>query len=272
MATKSLIKHGNDSALARNNWTAEQIALIKNTIAVGATDDELKLFLYVAQKSGLDPLARQIYFVKRMVNVKQPNGAWVKEGRMTIQTGIDGFRVVAERSGKYAGQTKAEFEEKDGEIISCTVGVYRKNAKYPIYATAYFDEYAQKIKTPQGEQLAVMWAKMKHTMIAKCAEALALRKSFPQDLSGIYTAEEMQQADVQEKVTNEKAVKVTPSTPQDTAGIIRRKIEQSQSGEELHDLAEKIEHWTELDAKVREQLALSARTKGNNLLDQKITA
>src|SRR5688572_10455624 len=79
-------------------FNQETIDLITKTIAVGATPDELKLFLYQAQKTGLDPLARQIYFVKRA-------------GKTTIQTSIDGFRVVADRSGNYAGQDEPEFEE-----------------------------------------------------------------------------------------------------------------------------------------------------------------
>jgi hypothetical protein len=74
-----------------SRFNDDQIALIKRQVCVGATDDELKMFLHQAQRSGLDPLARQIYAIKR-------------NGKMTIQTSIDGFRVVAQRSGQYAGQ------------------------------------------------------------------------------------------------------------------------------------------------------------------------
>jgi hypothetical protein len=117
---------------------------------------------------------------------------------MTIQTSIDGFRVVAERSGSYAGQDEPIFtEDEKGNIISCKVTVYKfapNGQRYPAsVGVAYWSEYAQ-----QGP----MWTKMKHTMISKCAEALALRKAFPQDLSGLYTTEEMQQADVPNTVLN----------------------------------------------------------------------
>lgn len=158
-------------------YSPDQVELIKKQIAPQANNDELKLFLYQCQRTGLDPLTRQIYCIHR-------------GGKMTIQTSIDGFRVVAERSGNYAGQSEPEFvEDEKGNIRCCKVRVYKFNNGIRYEAAvgvAYWSEYAQQ---------SPMWTKMKHTMIAKCAEALALRKAFPQDLSGLYTSEEMQQAD-----------------------------------------------------------------------------
>lgn len=172
--------------LATYELDDKKIELITRTVAVGATPDELKLFLYQARRTGLDPLARQIYFVKRA-------------GKATIQTSIDGFRVIAERSGSYAGQDKPEFEEVGNQIKSCTVTVYRfnKGVRYPAgVGVAYWSEYCP------GSGLDFMWKKMPHTMISKCAEALALRKAFPQDLSGLYTAEEMEQSGKAEEIVN----------------------------------------------------------------------
>jgi hypothetical protein len=161
------------------NFSNEQINLIKTQIAKDATNDELKLFLYQCKRSGLDPLTRQIYFVKR-------------GGRMTIQTSIDGFRVIAERSGKYAGQDEPVYTyDESGEILKCAVTVYKFNEqgiRYPAATgVAFYKEY---YPNPMNLQKT-----LKHTMIAKVAESLALRKAYPQDLSGLYTAEEMQQAD-----------------------------------------------------------------------------
>ena len=160
-----------------NNITPAQVDLIKSQIAVGATDDELKLFLHVADKSGLDPLSRQIYFIKR-------------SGKMTIQTGIDGFRAVADRTGQYVGSSDPVFEE-NGEIPSkatVTVNKVVGGIVGNFTATARWEEYFP------GEAQGFMWNKMPHTMLGKCAEALALRKAFPAQLSGLYTDHEMDQA------------------------------------------------------------------------------
>ncbi len=161
----------------------DQIALIKKQIAPKATDDELQLFLYQAKRTGLDPLTRQIYCIHRYDKVQGQ--------KMTVQTSIDGFRVVAERSGDYGGQDEPEFIENNGAIVSCKVRVYKFRGDQRYQASvgvAYWAEYVPS----QGQDH--MWRKMPHTMIAKVAEALALRKAFPQDLSGLYTNDEMQQA------------------------------------------------------------------------------
>lgn len=169
--------------LKKIEFNNEQIELIKKQIAPNANDNELRLFLYQSQRTGLDPLTRQIYCIHR-------------GGKMTIQTSIDGFRVIAERSGDYAGQDEPIFNEVDGKIISCKVTVYRFKGeqRYPAaVGVAYLSEYSAG---------GPMWAKMPHTMLSKCAEAVALRKAYPQDLSGLYTGEEMAQSEVPEQTVN----------------------------------------------------------------------
>lgn len=174
------------------SFSKEQLELIKTQIAPEATNDELQLFLYTAKRSGLDPLARQIYCIHR--NVKLPNGQFGK--KMTVQTSIDGFRVIAERSGLYGGQGEPIFDYDDsGTPISCKVSVFkfRGDVRYEAaVGVAFFSEYAQYDR--QGN-LTGLWATKKRIMLQKVAEALALRKAFAQDLSGLYTSEEMPTAE-----------------------------------------------------------------------------
>lgn len=184
--------------LARIEFNEDQINLIKSQIAPKATDDELKLFIYQAKRTGLDPLARQIYAIHR--KAKDANGNYIE--RMTIQTSIDGFRVIAERSGDYGGQDEPQFIKDDGELY-CKVTVYRfrGDVRYPAaVGVAYWKEYVQ---TDREGRPSGLWAKMPRTMLSKVAEALALRKAYPQDLSGLYTGDEMAQAEQDEiKVTS----------------------------------------------------------------------
>lgn len=176
--------------IAKLDFSQETINLIKSQIAPKATDDELKLFIYQAKRTGLDPLARQIYAIHR--KAKDGNGNWTE--RMTIQTSIDGFRVIAERSGDYAGQDEPFFGMQDDDKF-CRVTIYRfrGEVRYPAaVGLAFWKEYVQ---TDREGKPSGLWLKMPHTMLAKVAEALALRKAYPQDLSGLYTNDEMNQAD-----------------------------------------------------------------------------
>lgn len=159
------------------HFSDEQIDLIKNSICKGANNDELQYFLMACKRSGLDPFAKQIYSV--------PRG-----GQRTIQTSIDGFRLIADRTGKYAPGKEPTFEyDKNGNLISATSYVMKQTRDgtwHEVSANACFNEYNA------GSPL---WKKMPKAMLSKCAESLALRKSFPAEMSGLYGQEEMDQAD-----------------------------------------------------------------------------
>jgi phage recombination protein Bet len=162
-------------------WTPEQAQLISTTIAPGCSGDELRLFAYACQRTGLDPFSKQIYAIKR-------------GGKMTIQAGIDGLRSIAERTGQLDG-SETLWCGDDGQWTDVWLGskppaaakttIWRKGASHPFTGVARFADY----NAGQG-----LWSKMGATMIAKCSEALALRKAFPADLSGVYSTDEMEQA------------------------------------------------------------------------------
>lgn len=175
-----------------SSFTDTQKRLLKTQICPGASDDELSLFMAVAKKTELDPFTRQIYGIMR-------------NGKLSIQTSIDGFRLIAARTGEYEGQVGPFWCGMDGawrdvwlESLppsAAKVGVWRKGFKEPIWGVARFEAYAARY----NGKLNNMWQKLSDLMIGKCAEALALRRAFPNELSGIYSQDEMAQASNHEK-------------------------------------------------------------------------
>jgi phage recombination protein Bet len=187
-------------------WSPQQIAALKQLGLAQAEPADLGFFFHQAQRTGLDPFARQIYMINR-------------GGKYGIQTSIDGMRIIAQRSGEYAGQAGPYWCGDDGvwkdvwlsntPPTAAKVGVYRSGFAEALWAVARFDSYA----VPNNP----IWKKMPDVMLAKCAESLAIRKAFPNDLSGIYTDEEMGQAEVVVQEVKLKPAKVdlqiVPSQP-----------------------------------------------------------
>jgi phage recombination protein Bet len=167
-------------------FSPEQRRIILDTFLNGASEAEAAVLLELARLRHLNPITRQIHFVKRPQ--KQRDGTWREV--WAAQVGIDGFRAIGERTGLYDGQDEPEFEYgPDGKVPKvCRVRVYRKDWTRPVVGVAHYAEYVQTTKDGRPN---VMWASKPHIMLAKCAEALAMRKAFPEDTSGLYVPEEM---------------------------------------------------------------------------------
>ena len=197
------------NATQPNHFDNKQIEILKNSICKGVSNDEFEVFLMACKKTQLDPFMKQIYAVKR--KSKRPDGSWGET--MTIQTGIDGYRLIAERTGCYAPGPEPTYSyDSEGRLISASSYIKKQTRDgtwHTVSASAYVDEYMQTIVDRQsGEKKpSGMWGNMPRTMLAKCAEAQALRKAFPAEMSGVYTKEEMLQADIEDANT-------IPSVPQ----------------------------------------------------------
>ena len=171
------------------SFTQEQVKLIKDTVAKGTDDNEFALFLYTAKHTGLNPLLRQIHAVKRW-------DSKLEREAMAIQTGIDGYRLIAERTRRYAPGREATFTYgQNGEVVSATAYIKKLTSDgtwHDVSETAFYNEYVQLKKDGKPNS---MWDKMPHSQLAKCAEAKALRRAFPMETGGVKIEEEMGQAE-----------------------------------------------------------------------------
>ena len=193
----------------------DKMQILGDVIAPGLTPEQLEVFALACNRTRLDPFAKQICAVIRWDSELQRN-------KMTVQTTIDGFRVIAERTGKYAGRKPFEWCGPDGVWVevwlkkeppaAARARVLRKDFPEPLAAIARYKAY---VATKSGGSPTYMWQKMDAEQLAKCAEALALRTAFPQELGGLYTEDELEQAGMTEAVV--------PAPP---ARTVEAKVEQ----------------------------------------------
>ena len=176
-------------------FDAARLELLRNTIAKGTNDDQFALFVEVARRTGLDPFAKQIYAVMRKTRA-QVNGQWVDVPEMTIQTGIDGYRLICQRAGNYAGMDGPYWCGADGDWRdtwfddeppkAAKVGVRASGDSDWTYHVAMYREYVQMVGKDAERKPNSMWSNMPANQLAKCAEAGARRKRWAVDLANVY--------------------------------------------------------------------------------------
>ena len=159
--------------------TPDQLDLVRTTVARGATNEELKLYLYDCQRQGIHPLDKLLHFTKR-------------GGKYTPIVSIDLMRLRAADTNEYVGNDAYTFTGTPGQrgfTASAKVWRFVQGQRVPFERSARWEEYCP----PAGQDH--MWRKMPHVMLGKCAEAQALRAGFPRQLHGLYASEELDQAD-----------------------------------------------------------------------------
>lgn len=184
--TQAVTTYNTGAVAEVREFTDSDVATLKATICKGASDAELKLFIATCQHTGLDPFMRQIHAVMR--NTKDGD-KWVKT--MTIQIGIDGFRLIANRTGQmegmdgpqwtYDGKTWEDLPREGAPPTAARCAIWRKGVSRPYVAVCRWSAYAQFV----GQNLTSMWQRMGPEMLAKCAEALALRRAFPAEMASL---------------------------------------------------------------------------------------
>lgn len=174
-------------------FSPSQVQLFKDMYAVGASDEELKMFLYTCAKLNLDPSLHQIHFIKRRRWNPITNAY---ELVASIQVGIDGYRAIANRTRQWdgaeitsEGEEETTFEDKKIKHPTKAIAkIYRRGWQHPVVREAHWEEYAQYNK---DGKLQGLWLTKPRIMLEKCAEAIALRTAFPEQLSGTYGEDEV---------------------------------------------------------------------------------
>ena len=182
--------------MTTRKFTSDEVALIHRTFMAEASKDDVALFIATCERTGLDPFARQIMASSRNVN---KNGSWVTVWTWLVT--IDGLRKIAVDSGDYEGQEGPWWCGQDGvwqevwtkptPCFAAKVLVHRKGFRTGLSGIAKYESYVQKKKDGQPNNV---WQNLGDHMTAKCAEALGLRRAYPNEMAGLYTSDEMAQA------------------------------------------------------------------------------
>ena len=222
-------------ALAINE--EELISVLQSSVYPGAKIESIKLVIGACRASGKDPLKKPFHIVPMQVSTGKKNDkGWdIKEWRDVIMPGINDYRTDASRTGQHAGTSEPEFGPDKNEILNgvsvtypewCRVTVKRLMPSGQIVEFSAVERWKENYATAgrDKDEPNAMWKRRPYAQLAKCAEAQALRKGFP-EVGSQPTADEMEGKEIDmgaaEVVTEPKAPepKVLPAYP---AGRLRR--------------------------------------------------
>jgi len=172
---------------------------LKNSLYTGARDESILMVLDYCKAGNVDPLQKPVHIVPISVKNTQTGKYEFKD---TIMAGIGLYRIQAARSNQYAGVSEPEY----GALITANLGginftypewckvTVRKIVHGSIVEFSAKEYWIENYATSGRDSLApnTMWKKRPYGQIAKCAEAQALRKAFPEIVSQQTTAEEME--------------------------------------------------------------------------------
>lgn len=213
MSTQLASVSGSTLLSAPRHYSREQIALIQRTVARGTNGTEFDLFMEMCRRVGLDPFRKQVHCV--IYNADKAD-----KRQMVVITGIDGLRAIAARNGNYRPDEEEPTIYQEDElrdparnplgIERATVKVWKSDHTgqwHPMTGVANWEEYApfdeewiddpnrpgKRCKSGKStlDPKSNFWHRMPKLMLAKCAEANALRRGWPEDMSGLYVTEEM---------------------------------------------------------------------------------
>lgn len=172
------------------------LSVLSNNLYPGAKQESVVMVIEYCKQAGLDPMQKPVHIVPMWDS---------KLGGMrdVVMPGIGLYRIQASRSGEYGGVSEPEFgpditENLGGVDITypkwCKVTVSRISGEKLIPFTAmefWKENYAVKGGKEKSIAPNAMWTKRAYGQLAKCAEAQAQRKAFPEFCAG-HTAEEME--------------------------------------------------------------------------------
>ena len=185
-------------------------------IAGNLNDNEKKQFIEIATAYNLNPFKREIYAVSYQTSVKQPDGSWKKERKLSIITGYETYLKRAERLGFLNGWSVETTGQGDNRIARITI--HRKDWQHPFTHEVLFSEYKEDNK---------MWREKPMTMLKKVVMAQGFRLAFPDEMGGMpYTSEELPEhmtSEPEQKPQPQPETKATPEVLKNPKGEIELK-------------------------------------------------